>query len=399
MTADRAVLARGDDPPKPPRSGRRRFKRATVLAAPVVAAGVTAGVVLGTPALRPGQPAAAPAVAVGYASVARADLTNTVQVSGSLGYAGSYTIVNQAQGTAYTALPDAGAIIRRGQQLYAVDGSPVTLFYGAMPEWRALSAGVTPGGDVAQLDRNLIALGYGAGLTVSDYFTDATAYAVGLWQAARGLPVTGTVPLGQVAYAPGALRITSVVPVPGSPPQAGASILTATSPVPVVAAEVPVGQEYLVKAGDAVTVTLPDGVTTTPGIITSVASVASASSPGSGSSGGASPEPSSGAGAGSGSGSGQDTVQVTVRLVNPAAAGHLDQAPVTVNIVSEQARDVLAVPISALVALAGGGYAVEVSQGGAVRLVAVRTGLFSQTLVQVSGAGLTVGTRVEVPSS
>ena len=254
---------------------------------------------------------------------------------------------------------------------------------------------------MAQLDRNLIALGYGAGLTVSDYFTDATAYAVELWQTARGLPVTGTVPLGQVAYAPGALRITGVTPALGSPPQAGANVLTATSQVPVVAAGVPVSQEYLVKAGDAVTVTLPDGVTTTPGIIASVASVASASSSGGDSSGGAAAAPSSGAGSGSGSGSGsgQDTVQITVRLVSPDAAGHLDQAPVTVNIVSAQARDVLAVPISALVALAGGGYAVEVSRGGAVQLVAVRTGLFSQTLVQVSGAGLTAGTRVEVPSS
>ena len=117
MTADRA-------------DGRRR-RRATVMAAPVV----------------------------------RADLTNTVQVSGSLGYAGSYTIVNQAQGTAYTGLPAVGTTIRRGQQLYAVDGAPITLFYGGTPEWRALFAGVTPGRDVAQLNRNLMALGYGAGLS------------------------------------------------------------------------------------------------------------------------------------------------------------------------------------------------------------------------------------------
>jgi hypothetical protein len=392
MTADRAALAPGDGPPKPPRSGGRRRTRATVVAAPVVAAGVTAGVVLGVPALRPGHPAAAPAVAVSYAPAVRTDLTNTVQVTGSLGYAGSYTIVNQAQGTAYTALPAGGTTIRRGQQLYAVDGAPVTLFYGASPEWRALSAGVAAGRDVAQLDRNLIALGYGAGLVVSDYFTDATAYAVGLWQAARGLPVTGTVPLGQIAYAPGPLRITSVTPVPGSPPQPGTSILTATSPVPVVTADVPVGQEYLVKAGDPVTVTLPDGVTTTPGVITSVASVASAGNGGA-SGGGAAP------GASPGSGGSQDTVQITVRLTHPDAAGHLDQAPVSVNIVSAQARDVLAVPISALVALAGGGYAVEVSRGGTVHLIAVQTGLFSQTLVQVSGAGLTAGTPVEVPSS
>ena len=90
---------------------------------------------------------------------------------------------------------------------------------------------------------------------------------------------------------------------------------------------------------------------------------------------------------------------MTVRLTQPAATRHLDQAPVGVNIVSAQARGVLAVPVSALVALAGGGYAVDVVQGSAVHLVAVQTGLFSQTLVQVSGAGLSAGLRVQVPSS
>jgi len=374
--------------------GRRRRRAAAVVAAPIVVAGVTAGIVLSGPPWRSQHPAAAAAVTLASAPVVRTDLENTVQVGGSLGYAGSYTVVNQAAGTAYTALPAPGATIRRGQELYEVDGTPITLFYGPTPVWRALSAGVTPGRDVAQLDRNLIALGYGAGLVVSDYFTGATAYAVELWQEARGLPVTGTVPLGQVAYAPGPLRITGVTPVLGSPPQPGTAIATATSPVPVVIAAVPVGQEYLVKAGDAVTVTLPDGVSTTPGVVTSVASVASAASGNNGS-----PPDGSSATQGPSGGSGQDTVQMTVRLTRPAAAGHLDQAPVSVNIVSAQARDVLAVPVSALVALAGGGYAVDVVQGGTVHLVAVQTGLFAQTLVQVSSPGLTTGLRVQVPSS
>ena len=369
-----------------------RRRRAAAVAALIVAAGLTAGMVLAGPPWRPAHPAAAATVALESALVVRTDLTNTIQVSGSLGYAGSYAIVNQAAGTAYTAFPAPGATIRRGQELYEVDGMPVILFYGATPAWRALSVGVAAGRDVAQLDRNLIALGYGAGLAVSDYYSDATAYAVGRWQAARGLPVTGTVPLGQVAYAPGPLRITGVTPVLGSPPQPGTSIMTATSPVPVVIADVPVGQEYLVKAGDGVTVTLPDGVTTTPGVVASVASVASADN------GGAAPEQSPGAGSGQDT-TGQDTVQMTVRLTHPDAAGHLDQAPVSVNIISAQARDVLAVPVSALVALAGGGYAVDVVQGAAVHLVAVQTGLFAQTLVQVSGPGLTAGMRVQVPSS
>jgi hypothetical protein len=63
---------------------------------------------------------------------------------------------------------------------------------------------------------------------------------------------------------------------------------------------------------------------------------------------------------------------------------------------------VLAVTVSALVALAGGGYAVEVMHGSGAtatgRLVAVWTGLFSATLVQVSGPGIAAGQRVEVPA-
>ena len=404
MTADHAPRP---VPPRTPRGGRRR-PRAAAVAVPILAAGVTAGALLGGYALRPSRPAAAPQTPTGTAPVVRTNLANTVQVNGSLSYAGADTVVNQAPGTAYTALPAEGAIIRRGQRVYEVDGAPVTLFYGARPQWRALSEDVVPGPDVAQLDRNLIALGFGAYLTVSDYFTGATAYAVELWQQATGLPVTGTVPLGQVVFEPGALRVVNVAASLGATPQPGATVLTATSPVPVVVAQLPVTQEYLVHAGDHVTVTLPDGVTTTPGTVTAVSSVAVATGgtpsdgaspgqPGTGGSGG-----SGGAGGAGGAGGSQDTVAMTVRLTHPAAAGHLDQAPVSVNVVSAQAHGVLAVPVSALVALAGGGYAVEVVHGSgalaARQLVPVQTGLFSDTLVQVSGAQLAPGLEVEVPS-
>jgi hypothetical protein len=369
--------------------GGRRLRRAVLIAVPAAVAAAVTGVVLSGSA--PGRAAAQAAVTVASAPVVRTDLANIAQVSGSLGYAGSYALVNQQSGTAYTARPAAGAVIRRGQELYAVDGTPVILFYGGTPPWRPLYAGVTPGRDAAQLNRNLIALGYGAGLGDSDCFTGATVYAVDRWQAARGLPVTGTVPLGEVAYAPGPLRVTGVTPALGAVPQPGGPLLTATSMVPVVTAAVPVGQEYLLRAGEPVTVTLPDGTTTTPGVIASVSTVATAASAGD-STAGPAPAP------GGSSGGSEATVAVTVRLIHPGAAAHLDQAPVNVSIVTAQARGVLAVPISALVALAGGGYAVEVVHGSARTLTAVRTGLFSATLVQVSGAGLGVGTNVEVPS-
>jgi len=332
----------------------------------------------------------------------RTDLTNTVQEAGSLAYAGSFTVVNQVPGTAYTVLPRPGQVIRRGQRLYEVDGSPVMLFYGRRPEWRALSLGVADGPDVAQLDANLIALGYAtpAGLPVSYTFTGATAAAVAQWQAATGQAVTGVVAAGQVAYAPGPLRVTTVSAGLGTPVQPGAAVLTATSPRPVVDVPLPVSQEYLVHRGEPVTVTMPDG-TAASGRVSAISPVATGAaggaSPGPPGAPGASPGP-GGPGEAAGGGAASATVNVVVRLTHPAA-GHLDQAPVTVSIVSASVHGVLAVPVSALVALAGGGYAVEVDQGRSLHLVAVHTGLFGQTLVQVTGAGLRPGMRVEVPAS
>ena len=368
--------------------------RAAVVGVPLLAAGATAAALVGGYTLYPRQQAAAaPDIATRTAAVVRTDLSNTVQVAGALGYRGSYGVVNEAAGTAYTALPATGTVVNRGQRLYEVDGTQVTLFYGARPAWRSLSEWVLPGPDVAQLDRNLIALGFGKNLTVSDYYTAATAYAVQLWQQAAGLPVTGTVPLGQVAFAPEALRVTGVAPGLGSPPQPGAPVLTATSTAPVVTAQLPVTQEYLVRRGQQVTVTLPDGVTTAPGTVTAVSSVATASSDGGQNSGGQQGQGSSGT---------QESVAMTVQLNRPPAAGDFDQAPVSVSIVAAHVNAVLAVPVSALVALAGGGYAVEVvhetGTTAARQLVAVQTGLFSSTLVQVSGAGIAAGQRVEVPA-
>jgi peptidoglycan hydrolase-like protein with peptidoglycan-binding domain len=375
-----------------------------------VAGGAAAGLIAATSGTAAG-PSAGQARAghrLATAPVVRTDLTNTVQVGGALGFAGSYTVANQVPGTAYTALPAPGQVLRRGQRLYEVDGSPVILFYGPRPGWRALFPGVTPGPDVAQLDANLIALGYAtpAALTVSGTFTAATSWAVQRWQAALGLTVTGVVPAGQVAYAPGPLRVASLGVTLGAVAQPGVAVLAATSARPVVSAALPVGQEYLVRRGDQVSVTLPDGTSTVPGVITGISRVASAApgagsgsgpdSAGSGGAGAPSPGPSAPSGSG-GPGSG-DTVQLTVRLAHPRAARGLDRAPVTVNIVSARARDVLAVPVSALVALAGGGYAVQVVTGGTAHLTGVHTGLFSSSLVQVAGPGLRAGLSVEVPA-
>jgi hypothetical protein len=283
-------------------------------------------------------------------------------------------------------------VIGQGQVLYKTgNGSPVVLLYGPVPDWRALDEGVT-GQDVSQLNHDLVRLGYADRAEVAalgwDYYSWETAYGVQLIEEHLGvLYPPGSLPLGQVVFEPQALRVSQVLGSLGGP--ASGPVLTATSDRHVVTLALDVSYESEVKAGDAVSVTLPDG-TTTPGVVSSVGAVATTS----------------GSGSGSGtSGAGQapaTTIPVTVSLSDPKAAGTLDQAPVTVYITTSSARDVLAVPVTALVAEASGGYEVEVVGPANTRhWVPVTVGsVFDDThgLVQVTGA-LTPGQRVVTASA
>jgi peptidoglycan hydrolase-like protein with peptidoglycan-binding domain len=306
----------------------------------------------------------------------------------SLAASQSSAVVYDA-GAAYTMLPEAGAVIRRGYPLYAINGAPTLLLYGPVAAWRAFRPGMAPGTDVAQLDRNLQALGYGHGLAGAR-FTAATQQAVTAFQSAHGLEQTGVLLLGSVAFFPGPVRVTSVTPTLGQPVQtggqgqSGSAVLSVTSTRHQVAIELDAAQQSQIKVGDGVIVTLPDN-STTPGVVSNVGKVATV--------------PSSDQGNG---GSSTPTIEVDVRLLHQAAAGSLDQAPVSVSITTGSVSNVLVVPVNALLALASGGYAVEVAgAGGARHLVAITLGLFDDAdgLVQVSSSGLRAGQRVVVPTS
>jgi peptidoglycan hydrolase-like protein with peptidoglycan-binding domain len=335
---------------------------------------------------------------VATAAVVRTTFTNTVQVGGSIGYDGSYTVAALRGSGVYTWLPAPGQVIKQGQPVYSASNEPVPLLYGFIPAYREFDAGMSDGADVGQLTRDLIALGYGAGLTQSDHYSSATAAAVERWQSALGLQATGEIPLGEVVFEPGPIRVTSVAPSAGAPVGAGGgTVLTATSTTPIVVVDLDVSQEYLVKPGDAVSVVLPDGTSTVGGHIEAVGTVATCpggSGIGAGGSAGQSPCESSGSGTSS-----TATVMVTITLGSTPPGATFDQAPVNVNITTQQVDNVLAVPVNALLALQGGGYGVEVVTGKTSHLAGVTTGMYSDTLVQVSGPGITAGAVVEVPSS
>ena len=344
-------------------------------AAAIAIAGGAGALVVG----RGGSAAAAPSTPpVATAPVTRTDLSTTQRLNGTLEYTGSHPVAAQAPGI-LTALAAEGSTVSRGQTLYEVNGSPVRLLYGGRPAWRALTAGIS-GPDVTQLDDNLIALGYATRgeLGTGDTFTAAETAAVKRWQSALGADQTGNIPLGAVVFLPGAIRIGTHSVETGAAVGPGMVVTAASDTTRSVDVSLDASKQALLKVGDAVSVDLPTGATV-PGTVSAIARVARSS--------------------GGNGGGGSPTIDVTVSLPDQSQLGSLDAAPVDVVITTQSVQGVLAVPITALTVLPDGGYAVDVVGSGGRHRVPVTPGLFSDSLVQVSGAGLQEGLSVEVPSS
>jgi len=274
----------------------------------------------------------------------------------------------------YTSLPAVGQTVSRGQTLYSVNGRPIPLLYGGTPIGRQLTVGVS-GPDVQELQSNLNALGYGSGLATDGSFTQADAAAVKRWQAALGAAQTGVVNPGDAVVLPAPLLVSQVKVAAGASAQTGTEIIDGTSTTPVVTIALDARDQTLAKVGEAVDVQLPSGQDV-KGTITAVGTVATTSGQGS---------------------SQTTTIPVTVTLADNGAASKLDGASVTVNLNSETHTNVLTVPIAALLAVPGGGYAVETADRSH-RRIPVQTGIFSSSRVEVSGQGLSEGLQVESPS-
>jgi hypothetical protein len=325
--------------------------------------------------------------ATSLATVTRRSLSTRTQFNGTLGFAGSYKVLGRVPGTV-TWLPEPGQVIGDGQVLYRVDQAPVVLLYGSTPAYRALAEGATAadvtGSDVAQLNHDLVALGYLDRASVDsawDRFSWATRAAVEKLQKHLGLRQTGRLALGDVVFLPTAARVTTVNADLGAP--ATGRVLTASSTARTVSLALAADLQAEVKAGDRVAITLPDG-STTPGRVASVGKVATVA-----------------AGNGGGGSETGPTVPVRIRLAHPGAAGSLDQTPVLVSVTDQTVPGVLAVKVTALLARSGG-YAVEVvATDGTHHLVPVTPGVFDDTagLVQVTGSGLAEGQRVVVPGN
>jgi peptidoglycan hydrolase-like protein with peptidoglycan-binding domain len=347
----------------------KRTRRAAAIGGAAAVTGIAVVAAVGFGGGEPATPAASD-LPPGTAQVTTQTLTQTEKVTGTLGYGAPKALAAKASGTV-TWLPPLGSTVVLGKPAYKVDGEPVVLIRGSVPPYRTLQPGVE-GPDVKQFEQSLRKLGY-AGFTVDAQYTASTADAVREWQEDLGVAETGTVGADRIAVAPGDIRVASHgVEVGGA--AVGGPVLTYSGTVRVVTVALDVAKQHLVKKGVTATVTLPDG-SDVAGTVSGVGTVATPGADGA-----------------------NPTIEVVVGVTDQRALGTLDAAPVSVALVAATRESVLTVPVAALVALAEGGYGVQVVEGAASGYVAVETGMFGNGRVEISGAGIAEGTTVGVPS-
>ncbi|MCJ0873020.1 peptidoglycan-binding protein [Streptomyces sp. AP-93] len=329
-------------------------------------------------------------VEYGLAPVEQGSLSSSIQLTGSLVYDAPTPVLPAAKGT-LTGLPAVGAVVKAGQKLYEVDGQPVVLMVGDRPMWRDLGPGVPAGSDVEQLERNLIRLGHarGLGLTADQKFTPDTATAVKRWQKSLGLKETGTVPLGGITMLSHASVRVQQVGVQLGAALGGSSVMTVTREDLVVTARPAENQLSRFKPDGRVRIKLADGAD----VEGRIRSLIRGSGSGSGSGG---EDGSGGSGGGSGEGPGGARTTVTIVLDGQEQAQRAGQSAVTVTVVGDTADHALIVPVTALLALDGGGYGVRVSDGPTPRLVRVRLGLIADAKAQITG-DVRPGAQVVIP--
>lgn len=287
-----------------------------------------------------------------------------------------------------TSIATTGTEVSTGTVLFIDAGAPVIAIEGDQASIplleRDLSVGVTAGQDVELFESALATMGFDAGgtLVVDDEFDAATSQAVYDWYQSLGLaeeadPAAMTVPAGSFVVVSGGLEVGLAVIADGTDPGVETPVLTLTQPARVVSTTVPLGDDTF-ALGAIIQIDYPDG-TTTEGSVTSIGNVAT----------NATETP--------------DAVPAVPVVITPneipASVEGFVEIPVTLRIVTETIPDAFVVPVSALVALAEGGYALEVSDGAAAsHLIGVELGTFIDGFVEITGADVSAGLEVVIPA-
>jgi peptidoglycan hydrolase-like protein with peptidoglycan-binding domain len=267
-----------------------------------------------------------------------------------------------------------------------------------LPAWRDFEIGMEPGTDVLQLKENLVALGYGnfKNLRKDNVFDDETSRVISRMQSSLGLTTNGSLSFGEVIFMPGSSVIGSNTQFPqtGSMVTDKTTLLTLTplqgvnttimsngdvveeaTSLQRVSTQIDVADQTLVVVGTNVKIELPNDQLV-DGRVASVGDVAIVPS---------------------GNQAGNPYLEVTIDLVGTEDLQQWTGASVVVSVTESVASNVLSAPITGLLALLGGGYALEVAENTGTRLVAVELGVYADNWVEISGNGLDENTLVVIP--
>ncbi len=301
------------------------------------------------------------------ATVTRRTLQQTEEFEATVGYGSKFALPGAAQGTV-TWVPEEGTILQPGDMLYKVNEKPTYWTQGEVPMYRTLERG-DKGADVEQLQRFL----HNGGYLDDDYEIDAEfdsslRSAVKAWQDDHGLDDTGRVGIAQLVFlAHDSLRVATVPRVGAN---ASGGVLEVTSPELFVSADVSDRKKRAFEGEPTIEVELADG-SRYQATVESIEAIES-----------------------------QDPFgeqKFRIRLELDAPTGQ-QPGDVTVKVIDILAQDVLTVPVSALIALVEGGYAVEVVEpGDSGEYQAVEIGEFADGWVEIAG-DLTEGDQVVVPT-
>jgi hypothetical protein len=241
--------------------------------------------------------------------------------------------------------------------------------------WRPLAEGADDGADVEQLESNLVALGYmpadNDGFEPDREFDAETGEMVEAWRVDLGLSEEPVVEFGRIVYLEQPARIAAQLAETGAAIAPGVALMELSATEREVELLLPVDRQDLVAVGNVVGVTLPDD-SVVSGTIAEIGTTVVAAA-----------------------GSGARTVPITITF-DRALTIAIDESPVDVELETDRASGVLAVPVNALLGLADGGYGLQVVRGGEPALVGVDIGSFVDGLVEVTG-DIAEGETVLVP--
>jgi peptidoglycan hydrolase-like protein with peptidoglycan-binding domain len=301
------------------------------------------------------------------AQVVRMTLQDTAVLQGTASHVTLGTLRSAGQGRVTKVDVGEGSTVNVGDELFQVDGRPTVAVNGSFPFWRDLQEGAT-GADVAQLKDVLRGDGYHPSRADNQSFESTTTTALKAWQKRHGFAQDGVLKTTDTQVAAWPARIGPVKVGVGDFVAPGAALTTVVATQLQISLTLTAADRQQLQVGQQAQIAIAATGKTAGGTITALDNSATTDAQGNKTYGG--------------------TVKVEGGL------DVLEGASVKVTVIIQEAKDVVAVPVAAVVADGTGKPEVRVQDArGKIKQVPVTTGLTDGAYTEIK-SGLAAGQTV-----